>query len=258
MSQEIKIRYNTEKDKTDPTLPAWRVLTDGVEHLAESVDLNTRCWTSQDEISPGLIKWHISCTGRVYWDGRKCRVEALSESEKPATREIKKTGVIWLTGLSAAGKTTIARALALRAKALGISVEELDGDAIREVFPATGFSRDERDQHIRRVGFMASRLEAHGVLVIASLISPIEESRDFVRKLCGNYFEVFVDTPLNVCESRDPKGLYKKARAGLLKGFTGIDDPYETPSRAELTIHTANTNPEQAAEEILRAFLKQV
>ena len=166
-----------------------------------------------------------------------------------------KSGVIWLTGLSAAGKTTIAKLLGIKLRALGYKVEELDGDAIREVFPSTGFSRTDRDQHIRRVGFMASRLEAHGVVVIASLISPFEDSRLFVKKLCRNYFEVFVNTPLAVCESRDPKGLYKKARAGLLKSMTGIDDPYEAPTNAQVIIDTSTVNPEEAADQILNSFL---
>ncbi|HEY8269396.1 MAG TPA: adenylyl-sulfate kinase [Pseudobdellovibrionaceae bacterium] len=166
-----------------------------------------------------------------------------------------KSGVIWLTGLPAAGKSTVAQTLAKKLRSLGCEVEELDGDAIREVFPSTGFSRMDRDQHVRRVGFMASRLEAHGVIVVASLISPFEDSRAFVRKLCKNYFEVFVNTPLEVCEARDPKGLYKKARAGLIKSMTGIDDPYEIPPHPEMIIDTSALNPEQAAEEILKSFL---
>ncbi len=167
-----------------------------------------------------------------------------------------KAGVIWLTGLPAAGKSTIAKALAIKLRSLGHEVEELDGDAIREVFPSTGFSRTDRDQHIRRVGFMASRLEAHGVTVVASLISPFEDSRLFVRQLCKKYFEVFVDTPLDVCESRDPKGLYKKARAGLIQSMTGIDGPYEVPTQPELVVNTLVLNPEAAAEKIVSIFLK--
>ena len=166
--------------------------------------------------------------------------------------------VIWLTGLSGAGKTTIAKELTSQLKNLGYKTEPLDGDSIREVFPATGFSRIERDQHIRRVGYMASRLEAHGVVVIASLISPFAESRDFVRGLCQNYFEVYVNTPLDVCEERDPKGLYKKARAGLIKSFTGIDDPYEVPTNPAMTLPTAGISPQEAAEKILASFLKSM
>lgn len=250
MSQEIKIRFNTEKDKSDPNLPAWRVLISGVEHLAESIEITVPCWTTQDEISPGIIKWHISCVGTPIWNGRICTIE-----KQPAKQA--RPGVIWLTGLPAAGKSTIAKVLGRKLRASGYKVEELDGDAIREVFPSTGFSRRDRDQHIRRVGFLASRLEAQGVVVVASLISPFEDSRLFVRKLCKNYFEVFVNTPLAVCESRDPKGLYKKARAGLIQGMTGIDDPYEPPVHPHVIVNTLELNPEAAADEILNAFVKR-
>lgn len=243
MNQDIKVRYNTEKDKTDPTLPAWRVLIEGVEHLAESVEFTTPGWTSQDEISPGLIKWHISCRGKVVWNGKNCRIES---GIAP--------GVLWFTGLPAAGKTTLAKAIAQELRSHGCKVEELDGDAIREVFPSTGFSRKERDEHIKRVGFLASRLEAQGAIVVASLISPFEDSRRFVRSLCKNFFEVYVNTPLAVCEQRDPKGLYEKARAGLLTSFTGIDSPYEIPKSSELTLNTANQSVGESTRQILEAF----
>lgn len=253
--QEIKIRYNTEKDKTDSRLPAWRVLISGVEHLAEAVEIAVPCWTTQDEISPGLIKWHISCVGTLVWsgaNGRNCRIESASVNATSST-----SGVIWLTGLPAAGKSTIASALAIRLRSLAYKVEELDGDAVRAVFPSTGFLRADRDQHLRRVGFMASRLEANGVIVIASFISPFEDSRSFVRGLCKNYFEVFVDTPLDVCESRDPKGLYKKARAGLIRSMTGIDDPYEPPTAPHLVVNTLKLSADQAADRIMNLFLKK-
>jgi adenylylsulfate kinase len=165
--------------------------------------------------------------------------------------------VIWLTGLPASGKSTLASAIAKKLRARGHAVEELDGDAIREVFPSTGFSRADRDQHIRRVGFMASRLESHGVIVVASLISPFEDSRAFVRTACQNYFEVYVNTPLAICEKRDPKGLYKKARAGLIKSMTGIDDPYEAPQKPEATIDTTSLDPDQACDQILNLFFNE-
>lgn len=244
MHSHIKIRYNTEKDKTDPTLPAWRVLVDGVERLAESVDIQAPCWTTKDEISAGLFKWHISCIGRPVWMGQTCKIE---RPQLP--------GVIWLTGLSAAGKTTIAKILSQKLKANGYGVEELDGDSIREIFPNTGFSKSERDQHVRRVGYLSSRLEAQGLVVICSLISPYEESRNFVRQICKNFFEVYVSTPLEVCEARDPKGLYKKVRGGEIKSFTGIDDPYEAPKKPEINIDTTKFSAEVAAEEILKKFL---
>src|SRR6185295_5202034 len=127
----------------------------------------------------------------------------------------------------------------------------LDGDAIREVFPATGFDRAARDAHIRRVGFLASRLERHGVTVVASLVSPYEASRRFVRDLCRRFTEVYVATPLEECERRDIKGLYAKARRGEIKQFTGIDDPYEVPAGPELVLDTTRLSVNEGAEMVL-------
>lgn len=159
--------------------------------------------------------------------------------------------VIWLTGLSGAGKSTIAAPLVAALRARGAAVELLDGDAIRDIFPSTGFTRPDRDAHIKRVGFLASRLEAHGVTVVASLVSPYRESRAFVRGLCRRFVEVHVATPFEECERRDPKGLYRKARAGQIANFTGLDDPYEAPESAELTIDTSAFTPDQAAATIV-------
>lgn len=159
--------------------------------------------------------------------------------------------VLWFTGLSGSGKTTIAYLVGERLQAAGRAVEFLDGDAIREIFPATGFTRPERDSHIRRVGFVASRLERHGVTVVASLVSPYEESRRFVRGLCRNFVEIFVATPLEECERRDVKGLYARARRGEIRHFTGLDDPYEPPSRPELSLETRDATPEQCADQVL-------
>lgn len=160
--------------------------------------------------------------------------------------------VIWMTGLSGAGKTTIALALTERLRVLGIPVEHLDGDTIRDIFPNTGFSKKERIEHLNRVGFLASRLERNGVFVVASLISPYKESRDFVRKICHHFLEVYISTPLSECEKRDPKGLYKKARSGELKNFTGVSDPYEPPQHPELTINAAEISLDAAVDLILK------
>lgn len=155
--------------------------------------------------------------------------------------------VIWLTGLSGAGKSTIAESLVVALRASGARVELLDGDAIRGVFPSTGFTRPERDAHIKRVGYLASRLEAHGVIVVASLVSPYRDSRRFVRELCDRFIEVHVATPFDECERRDPKGLYRKARAGEIRHFTGLDDPYEAPTASEIVIDTTVLSPAEAA-----------
>lgn len=159
--------------------------------------------------------------------------------------------VLWLTGLPGAGKTTLARAVTEALRARGLSVEHLDGDAIRDVFPATGFTRDEREAHVRRVGYLASRLEAHGVCVVASLVSPYEASRRFVRAQCTRFVEVHVATPLAECERRDPKGLYVKARAGALPHFTGVSDPYEAPTAPELTLDTTGRSVDDAVAAVL-------
>jgi adenylylsulfate kinase len=133
----------------------------------------------------------------------------------------------------------------------GMPVEYLDGDAIRAVFPGTGFTRSERDAHIRRVGWVASRLERHGVTVVASLVSPYAESRGFVRHLCRQFVEVWVSTPFAECARRDVKGLYARAAAGEIRHFTGLDDPYEAPANPELAIDTSEFTVEQAVEQVL-------
>ena len=125
-------------------------------------------------------------------------------------------------------------------------VEYLDGDVIREIFPGTGFTRPERDAHIRRVGWLASRLEAHGVIVVASLVSPYVESRSFVRGLCRHFIEIWISTPFEECERRDVKGLYARAKAGEIRNFTGLDDPYEAPVAAELVMDTTAMGLEDA------------
>jgi adenylylsulfate kinase len=158
--------------------------------------------------------------------------------------------VIWLTGLSGAGKTTIARAVVELLQAQQRPVELLDGDMLRDIMP-TGFSREEREAHVRRVGFFASRLEHHGVTSVASLISPYRASREHVRRGCRRFVEVYVSTPLSVCEERDVKGLYARARAGQLSGFTGIDDPYEAPLEPELTIDSSRVSLADAARSVV-------
>ncbi len=162
--------------------------------------------------------------------------------------------VLWFTGLSGSGKSTIASRIVQVLVAGGTPVEYLDGDAIRELFPATGFTRPERDAHIRRVGWLASRLERHGVTVVTALVSPYEESRRFVRGLCRRFTEIWVSTPLAECERRDVKGLYARARAGEVRHFTGLDDVYEPPVSAEITIDTTGLSIEDATGIVLRCL----
>jgi adenylylsulfate kinase len=130
-------------------------------------------------------------------------------------------------------------------------VEYIDGDALREVFPNTGFTRADREEHLRRTGYMASRLAAHGVTVVASFVSPYRESRDFIRGLCPSFVEIYVATPLEECERRDVKGLYARARRGEIRNFTGIDDPYEVPEHPELTLDTRALSVDQSVARVL-------
>lgn len=146
---------------------------------------------------------------------------------------------IWFTGLSGAGKTTISQQVDAKLREQGYKVEVLDGDIVRtNLTKGLGFSKEDRDENIRRIGFVAHLLTRNDVIVIVSAISPYRDIRDEVRQRIGNFVEVFVNAPLNVCESRDVKGLYQKARAGEIKGFTGIDDPYEEPLHPEVECRT--------------------
>jgi adenylylsulfate kinase len=160
--------------------------------------------------------------------------------------------VIWFTGLSGAGKTTIAEVLYRELLSRSEKVEMLDGDVVREnLSKGLGFSKEDRDLNIARIGFVAHLLARNGVKVICSAISPYRDTRDKVRELVGDFIEVYVSTPIEACEERDVKGLYERARQGLIKGFTGVDDPYEPPLNPELDIPTVEQTPEEAAKLIL-------
>ena len=159
--------------------------------------------------------------------------------------------VVWLTGLPGAGKSSLSQFVADSLRAKGFKVELLDGEMVRHLFPQTGFSRAERDEHIRRLGFLASKLEQQGVSVVAATVSPYAESREFVRGLCRNFIEVHVATPLEECERRDAKGLYARARRGEIRNFTGLDDPYEAPSNPTIRLDTTGNTVEQSGAQLL-------
>jgi adenylylsulfate kinase len=161
--------------------------------------------------------------------------------------------VLWFTGLSGAGKSTIASAVVGELLQRGVPIEYLDGDAVRLLSP-TGFTRADRDAHVKRVGFLASRLEHHGVTVVCALISPYEEARQCVRSLCGRFIEIHVATPLAECERRDVKGLYQRARRGEISNFTGISDPYEVPARPDLVIDTTGVPVEEAVRRVVAVW----
>lgn len=163
---------------------------------------------------------------------------------------------LWMTGLSGAGKTTIAVELEKRLKALGVRIERLDGDTVREGLTRDlGFSKEDRDKNIERVTFVAKLLSRNGVGVIASFISPYREAREKVRKETTNFIEVHVNAPLDVCIERDVKGLYKKALAGQIPNFTGIDDPYEAPENPEIVVNTHEETLDESVNTII-AYLE--
>lgn len=185
--------------------------------------------------------------------------------------------VIWFTGLSGSGKSTIANALDHKLHQLGIHSAVLDGDNVRHTLNAgvsmlagvhseefaqrfgLGFSAMDRDENIRRIGAVAQLFSEAGIIGLTAFISPYRIDRDRVRNnlLPGEFIEVFVDTPIAVCESRDPKGLYKKARAGEIKGFTGVDDPYEAPLSPELVLSAAEKTPDDLANEVIAYLVEQ-
>lgn len=165
--------------------------------------------------------------------------------------------VVWLTGLPGAGKSTLARYVEGELKKRAWKCEVLDGEAIRRIFPETGFSRADRHAHVCHVGYFASRLESHGVFTVAALISPYAESRTFVRGLCENFLEVYLSTPIEECERRDTHGLYARARRGELRNFTGVDDPYERPASPELVIDASTMSVEEAGAQVMRLLVSR-
>ena len=167
--------------------------------------------------------------------------------------------LIWLTGLSGSGKSSIASELEARLnKDFGVHTYLLDGDNIRSGLNSDlGFSSEDREENIRRIGEVAKLMVDAGLVVITAFISPFQRDRDLVRKLLpgGQFWEVFVDCPLEICEQRDPKGLYQKAREGTIAEFTGISSPYEPPQRPELVLDSANLSLDECVERVIKLLL---
>jgi adenylylsulfate kinase len=201
-----------------------------------------------DDITSENIVWHQ---------------QTLSKAER-STLKNQRSAILWFTGFSGSGKSTVANALEQALHQRGYHTYLLDGDNVRHGLNKNlGFSAEDRVENIRRIGEVAKLFVDSGAIVLTAFISPYRVDRRLVRELVddGEFIEVFVDTPLEVCESRDPKGLYKKARAGEIKGFTGIDDPYEIPEHPEITLHTDQKSVEESVVEILdelkaRGYLK--
>jgi len=160
--------------------------------------------------------------------------------------------VLWFTGLPGAGKTTIAKILEPKLREQGARVQILDGDEIRGwLSPQEGYSREDRERHLRRVAHIAELLSRNDVVVICSLVSPYRSARDYARKVIPNFVEAFVKCSLETAVQRDPKGLYKKAREGQIKNMTGTQDPYEEPPNPEMVVETDNQTKEESAEFVL-------
>ncbi len=219
-----------------------------------------------DEVPPGTRTADISGTQvrdnylakglpLPEWFSRPAVAEILNETSPPKFRQ----GLtIWFTGLSGSGKSTVAHALVERLAEYGRNVSMLDGDEIRtHLSKGLGFSKEDRDTNIHRVGYVAGLVAQHGGTTICAVISPYRETRDHARKASkGNFVEVFCDTPIEECEKRDVKGLYAKARAGEIKGFTGVDDPYEAPLHPEVTIDTSKLSVQGCADAIVEKLLE--
>ncbi len=198
------------------------------------------------ETGPANITWH---EGHVTREARNALL-----GQKGAT--------LWFTGLSGSGKSTTAFTVEHALVAAGRLAYVLDGDNIRHGLNSNlGFSAAEREENIRRIGEVARLFADAGVITLTAFISPYRKDRGLVRELHARaglpFIEVHMNTPIEACEGRDPKGLYKKARAGEIQGFTGIDDPYEAPARAELAIDAAATSPGQAAAIVLEYLRKE-
>ncbi|HTC22036.1 MAG TPA: adenylyl-sulfate kinase [bacterium] len=160
---------------------------------------------------------------------------------------------VWFTGLSGSGKSTIAERVALKLERRGLPVEILDGDVVRtHLSKGLGFSHEDRDENIKRVGFVCQLLTRNGVAAIASVISPYREARDYNRQKIKNFVEVYARCPIEVCAQRDLKGLYQKAQAGEIKGFTGVDDPYEPPLNPEVVCKTDTESIEESVDKVIR------
>jgi adenylyl-sulfate kinase len=166
---------------------------------------------------------------------------------------------VWLTGLSGAGKSTIAEGVCTELLIQGMRAQVLDADVLRkDLNRDLGFSKEDRDENVRRIGYLADRLTRDGVIVLVAAISPYRAARDSVRQTIDNFIEVHVNAPLSVCESRDPKGLYKRVRLGEIHGFTGIDDPYEEPLTPDLRVNTHDRSLKTSVDIVLEAILARL
>jgi len=200
---------------------------------------------SSDDIKQANVVWH---------DGHVQAADRLSLlGQRPIT--------VWLTGLSASGKSTLAFALERRLVNMSHACYVLDGDNVRHgLNKDLGFSHQDRTENIRRIAEVARLMNNAGLIVITAFISPYRDDRQLAREIIGaeNFVEVYVSTPIGTCEARDPKGMYKRARAGQIFGFTGVNDPYESPGAPDLTINTSIASPSECAEKLLAEVMARI
>lgn len=204
-------------------------------------------------VACGMIKFGLRRASNIHW--QTVDVDKKSRSDQ----KHQKAKILWFTGLSGSGKSTIANLVEKKLHAMGRHTYLLDGDNIRHgLNKDLGFTDVDRVENIRRIGEVSKLMVDAGLIVLAAFISPFRAERQMVREMMdeGEFIEIFVDTPLEICEQRDIKGLYKKARSGELKNFTGIDSPYENPETAEIHVNTAEYSAEEAAEHILKMLMK--
>ena len=179
----------------------------------------------------------------------------LKAEQSPAKKEIvhKRGAVLWLTGLSGSGKSTLADKLAIYLKNKNIAYERLDGDILRQnLSKDLGFSKKDRDENIKRAVYIARLLSRNGIIVLATFISPFKKQREMVRKQVDNFVEVFVNAPLEVCEKRDAKGMYKKARQGKIKDFTGVSQKYEKPLKPDVELETDKLSVDECVGKVIK------
>jgi len=203
-------------------------------------------------VGAGLLHFALRRSQNIHWQA--VEVDKQARSRQNGHRPC----VLWLTGLSGSGKSTIANIVERQLHALGARTYLLDGDNVRHgLSKDLGFTDADRVENIRRIGEVARLMVDAGLIVLTAFISPFRSERRLARGMVaeGEFFEIFVDTPLEVVEHRDPKGLYKKARRGELKNFTGIDSPYEVPEAPELRVDTTRQSPEESASAIVQELI---
>ncbi|HSD64327.1 MAG TPA: adenylyl-sulfate kinase [Ignavibacteriaceae bacterium] len=191
-----------------------------------------------------VLKMLIYFTHERVWD----KIKWGKKEIKPA--------VIWLTGLVRSGKSEIGEALVEKLRKKGHKAEHLDGHSIRHLFPETGFGREAVNEHIKRVGYLAKKLEEQGVFVVASFVSPYRESREFVKSITTNFKEVHISTPLEHCKKNDTTGIYRRAESGEIKNLPGIDVEYEIPLNGALRVDYSQSDKEFAAQLILKSIFE--